>query len=160
MPSLQKDPVLSFSLDFCKSHHQINSLISTAQGAGQQLLTPAANAISWSQAWKTGKITFQGYCCLCHLSALFTLTEAKPRTRPTSGITHLRHQHCPDAPAHKHQWLPGCPGLSAPAFLTFLTVTTRPLMLLSVHTTSLDTRDPSWVTSQPGRLAELLEGQR
>lgn len=66
----------------------------------------------------------------------------------------------PRCPCHKHQGLPGCPDISAPAFLTFLTVTIRPLMLLSVHTTSLDTRDPSWVTSQPGRLAELLEGQR
>lgn len=146
---------------FCTSHHQINSLLSTAQGAGQQLdsyskchqLVPSLE--DWKKHFSRLLLPVS-----CHLSALFTLTEARPWTGPTSGITHLWHQHCPDSPAHKHQGLPGCPDISAPAFLTFLTVTIRPLMLLSVHTTSLDTRDPSWVTSQPGRLAELLEGQR
>lgn len=151
---------LPFSFDFCKSHHWINSLTPLFMVLGssfwvlQQL--PSAGPKP-RRPENTKRSAFQVFCCLHRLSALFA--QAKPRTRPASGITPLQHQCCPDVPAHKHQRLTGFPGLAATTFLMFLT-TTRPLTLLTVHSTSPNASDSSWVTFRAGRLLVLLEGQR
>lgn len=69
----------------------------------------------------TEKKSFSSFLLPTSFKCLFTL--AKSRTRPAAGITPLQHQHCPDAPAHKHQWPRGFPGLSATPLLVFLTTT-------------------------------------
>lgn len=141
---------LPFLFEFCKCHHWMDSLtpVFIVLGSSFWFLQELPSAgPRLRKLENTDRSAFQVFCCLHHLSALST--QAKPWT--TLAL--------PRCPCPQHQWLPCFPGLATTTFLMFPT-TTRPLVLSSVHSTSLTTRNPSWVIFQPGRLVELLKRQR
>lgn len=144
---------LPFKFNFCKCHHWMDSQTPVLMVLGSWFLQELPSAAPKPRKLETlAKNAFQVLCCLHHSGAL-----------PTQALDHssTAQMSLPTAPATP--LLPTTTFLmsltATTTFLLFLT-STRPLVLLSVHSTSLPTSNPSWGTFQPGKLAELLKGHR